>query len=407
MTGMAELLIGRQPIFDRKLDVIAYELLYRSVGQPDRAEVLDGDHATTQVTLNAFSEIGLDNIVGDKMASINITRNFLLGKYPIPFPPQRVILEVLEGMVVDQPLKKALDSLVQAGYWFALDDVVSVRDAAPLWQMAKIIKVDLRNVNRRNLTGLVSDLKSYHVPLLAEKVETQEEFNLCNRLGFDFFQGYFLCKPSLVRSRRVDSSRLVVLQSLAKLQDPKNFEALEEVISQDASLVYKMLKLVNSGYYSFRTKVDSIGQAIAKIGFDQIKGWMTLLLMAAVANKPHELTVIALQRARMCEMFARAKNYPHPETYFLTGLLSVLDALLDITMDEVVNSLPLTPELTDALLTHKGRMGGILNVVIAYEKCDWDEAVQVNLGSATIQKIYLDSIYWAKKFSDEIKNAPC
>ena len=392
---MNELVIGRQPIFNSRLDVVAYELLYRSLSQPNQAAFLDGDQATTNVILNTFSEMGLDNIVGQGKAYINATRNFLLGKYPIPLPPNRVVLEVLEDIPIDQPLIDALQNLAKAGYWIALDDVVSIQQIEPLLGLAKVVKIDLMGVDRDYLYDMVVYLKKLNLLLLAEKVETQQEYDYCYRLGFDFFQGYFLCKPSVVKGRRLDASKLVALRSLSKLQDPQaTFQELEEIISMDVALGYKLLKLVNSGYYSLSTTVKSIRQAISFIGINQLRAWMTLLLMASVENKPHELTTIALQRAKLCEMFARTKNRTQSETYFLVGLLSVLDALMDMPMDRVLTNIPVSPDVAEALIAHRGELGEILQVVIAYEQGDWEKVLELNIDSNKMREIYLEAIHW-------------
>lgn len=400
---MTDLLIGRQPIFNRSLNVAAYELLYRSVGQGNKARIVDGDQATTQVIINTFSEIGLDALAGSANVFINVTRNFLLGKYPIPLPPSRVVLEVLEDIPIDPPLVEALRTLSHNGFTLALDDVVSIKPIQPLLGLAKIVKVDILGMDRRVLQNIVVNLKPYKILLLAEKVETQQEFDFCCRLGFDFFQGYFLCKPSIISGHKLDASRLVVLRSLAKLQDSKaNFQEMEEIVAQDVSLGYKLLKLINSGYYSLATTVKSIRQAISLIGVNQLRAWMTLLLMATVENKPNELVSIAMQRAKLCEMFARAKNMSSPETHFLVGLLSVLDALMDMPMDQVLLNVPVSNEIAAALLAKSGDCGLILKTVIAYEQGDWDTVLKLNLSSETIRTIYLNAIQWATYITNDM-----
>ena len=416
---MAEYFVGRQPIFDRKNNVFAYELLYRSVGQSNKATIVDGDQATSQVIINTFSEKGLDNIVGpNNKAFINATRNILLGnflkttpsasqkiteKYTNPLPPSRVVLEVLENIKIDTPIIEAIQGLVQAGYCIALDDVISVKQISPLLGFAQIIKIDLMGIDQKQLPNMVATFKQYDIQLLAEKVETQQEFKNCLDLGFDYFQGYYFSKPDIIKGRRLDASQIVALRSLSKLQDPKaSFPELEEVIAQDVVLGYKLLKLVNSGYYSLSTQVKSIRQAISFIGINQLRAWITLLLMAGVDNKPHELTTVALQRAKMCEMFASAKKREQVETYFLMGLLSVLDALMDMSMEQVVANIPLSPEVAEGLLTRKGSYGDILHTVIAYEQGKWETVLKLNLNSETIRSIYLDSIHWASVLTKDM-----
>ena len=401
---MSELLLARQPIFNRNLEVIAYELLYRSVSDRQNAKVIDGDLATTQVILDTFSDLGLESIVGNKIAFINMTRNFLIGKYPIPFAPNQVILEILEDIPIDQPLLQGVETLSHSGFTLALDDVVSSKGIVPLLDNASIVKIDLMGTDRSTLPQLVTRFRQFNLKLLAEKVETRQDYDYCHRLGFDLFQGYFLCKPKLIKSQRMDSSRLILLRSLAKLQDPEvTFESLEEIIGLDLNLGYKLLKLVNSAYYYMPNEINSIRQAIAILGMEQLRGWITLLLMMNVQNKPHELTVIALQRARMCEQIAKATHKPTPESYFLAGLISVLDALMDTPMVEIVEKLPLSPEIVNGLLNHTGNVGRVLEAVILYEQGDLGAVFSTIIDTAAIQKIYLESIQWVNQVLQQIK----
>jgi EAL and modified HD-GYP domain-containing signal transduction protein len=397
---MSDFLIGRQPIFNRRMEVVAYELLYRTIEPKGTQATLDGDLATSQVILNAFSEIGLESIVGDHVAFINATQNFLLGRLPIPFSPEKVVLEVLEDIPIDPPLIQALQQLKLAGFRLALDDVIAIQPIQAILGLSHIVKIDLKGVRPSDLATLVNALKQYNVKLLAEKVETQAEYSMCYRMGFELFQGFFLCKPTVLKGQRMDVSRLVVLQSMSTLQDPNaTFESVEHIVAQDVTLGYKLLKLINSSFYSLSTPVTSIRQAISLIGFAQMRGWITLLLMSAVQNKPHELTVIALLRAKMCELFARSMSMAHPETYFLVGLLSVLDAMMDMSMTQLLTNLPLSPEVLDALLERKGSLGEVLTIVIAYEIGDWDTVLQSKLDCQVIHRIYMEAIQWANVLS--------
>ncbi|MBI9049908.1 MAG: HDOD domain-containing protein [Anaerolineaceae bacterium] len=395
---MSDLLIARQPIFNRNQEVVAYELLYRSVKHKNNAIFLDGDFATTQVIVNTFSDIGLKDIVGNKIAFINMTRNFLVGNIPIPFAPNQVILEVLEDIEIDSTVIQGITALSLDGYSIALDDVFSEKQIAPLLDIANIAKIDLMKVNHEELPRLVTRFQQHGLKILAEKVETVVEYEMCHRLGFDLFQGYFLCRPKIVKGKRHDSSRLILLRSLAKLQDPEaTFESLEEIIGADINLGYKLLNLVNSAYYFMSHEIKSIRQAIGIIGFEQLRGWITLLLMMSVQNKPHELTVIALQRARMCELIAKAAHYQYPESYFLAGMLTVLDALMDMPMSEIIEKLPLSQEIVDGLLYREGRIGKVLDAIMSYERGEMGAIFATDINTAIIKNIFLDSIKWVNE----------
>jgi len=399
---MAELLVGRQPIFNRTMEVYAYELLYRS-GDGNRAVFDDADMATTQVILNTLIEMGLESIVGNAMAFINLTRNFLVGKSPILLPANRVVIEILETVESDPQLINAVNELHKSGFTLALDDVISLDRITPFAGIASIVKLDLMQIDRMDLPDIIAGVKAKGFRVLAEKVETQADYNLCRRLGVDYYQGYFLCKPNIIRSQKMDSSRLVIMQSIAMLQDQKtNFTDLENIIARDVGLSYKLLRLSNSGYYSFTTEVKSLRQAISLIGLDTMRGWMSLILMSSLADKPPELTNIALQRARMAESMAKVYGQPQPEVFFLVGLFSVLDALMDQPMAQIIPALNLSPTIAAALLNYEGLHGFILRAIKAYENGDWATVKMLNIPDATMTNIYLDSIKWTNILSKEI-----
>lgn len=399
---MAELLVGRQPIFNRTMEVYAYELLYRS-GQENSAVFKDADQATTQVILNTLIEMGLETIVGSAMAFINLTRNYLVGKYPILLPANRIVIEILETVESDPQLLNAVNELHKSGFTLALDDVVSLDRIYPFAGSTSIIKLDLMQIDRVDLPEIIAGVKQSGFKVLAEKVETQADYNLCRRLGVDYYQGYFLCKPNIVRSQKMDSSRLVIMQSIAMLQNQKtNFTDLENIIARDVGLSYKLLRLSNSGYYSFTTEVKSLRQAISLIGLDTMRGWMSLILMSNLVDKPPELTNIALQRARMAESMAKIYGQPQPEVFFLVGLFSVLDALMDQPMAQIIPELNLSPTISGALLNHEGLPGFILKGIIAYEHGDWATVKTLNIPDDVLTRIYLDSIKWTDILSHEI-----
>jgi c-di-GMP phosphodiesterase len=402
---MAELLVGRQPIFNRTMELYAYELLYRS-GEGNRAIFSDADQATTQVVLNTLVEMGLENIVGDSMAFINLTRNFLVGKFPILLPANRVVIEILETVDSDPQLLAAVSELRKSGFTLALDDVASLDRIAPFSGITSIVKLDLMQIDRIDLPDIIAGVKQSGFKVLAEKVESQADYNLCRRLGVDYFQGYFLCKPNIVRSQKMDSSRLVIMQSIAMLQNQKtNFTDLETIIARDVGLSYKLLRLSNSGYYSFTTEVKSLRQAISLIGLDTMRGWMSLILMSSLADKPPELTNIALQRAHMAESISKIYGQPQPEIFFLVGLFSVLDALMDQPMAQVIPDLNLSPTITDALLNYEGLPGFILRAIKAYETGDWTTVRNLNIPDETLTHIYLDSIKYTTLLSQELHSS--
>jgi EAL and modified HD-GYP domain-containing signal transduction protein len=399
---MYDVFVGRQPIYDRQLDVYAYELLFRS-GESNHARVTDGDRATSQVILNTFMEFGLETIVGSKLAFINLTRGFILQDYSPVFPAGRVVLEVLEDIPVDAELIEAVSRLSLQGYLIALDDFIYHERLQPLVEVADIIKVDVLALDAAALREHAATLRQYKVKLLAEKVETQDHFKHCRDLGFDYFQGYFLCKPEVIRGQRVPGNRFVTLQLLAKLQEPETtFGELEHIISRDVSLSYKLMRVVNSAFHALPQKIDSLRQALLRLGTRHITTWVSLILLSEFDEKPHELMVTAMVRAKMCELLARAVGHSSQEMFFTVGLFSALDALMDSSMEEVLKSVPLSDEITAALLSNAGMLGDVLRCVLAYERGDWDAVHCFGLDGTTITDAYLQAITWATETSDKL-----
>ncbi len=402
---MSELLIARQPIFNRHLEVVGYELLYRPLPLENEPP-LDGDHATLQVITDVFAQIGLTDLVQEEIAYINVTRNFIIGKYPIPFPPDQIVLEVVEDTLADTHLQAALIDLSHQGYSIALDDVTSIEQVNQLTHLVNIIKIDLLGVNRSRLPEIVSHFHGRRLTLVAEKVETLQDLLMGQRLGFDLYQGFFLCKPNLIKGHRLETSRLVLLRLLASVVDPSvDFRQLERIIIQDVNLSYKLLKLVNSAAYGRLTTIKSIREAIALIGLNYLRSWMTLLLLTSVKDKPHELTRIAMQRARMCEGLGYYLRGAPLEAFLLTGLLSVLDALLDTSLEEAISHLPLSTDVVKGLLEHEGTTGAALNMVIAYERGDWTKVVPGPLPAQDISKAYMDSLAWSDRLLRSLDQA--
>ncbi|HEY9198068.1 MAG TPA: HDOD domain-containing protein [Gammaproteobacteria bacterium] len=392
---MQDIFIGRQPIFDQKLDVYAYELLFRS-GTQNQAGEFDGDQATSQVIVNAFIEIGLDQIVGEQLAFINLTRSFVISKTPLPFPKERVVLEVLENIRPDAEVLAGVRNLAAQGYSVALDDFVFHEDLRPLVEVAHIVKIDLMSISRDQLDEHVRLLRGYKVKLLAEKIETQEEFEHCKALGFDYFQGYFLSRPNIVQSQQLPPNRIAVLQLLSKLQDPDSDAGeIEKLIGQDIALSYKLLRYINSAFFALPRKIDSIRQAVVYLGTQSIKTWVTLLVVAGLGNKPAELVIQAMQRAKMCELLAQTAKRPHTEAYFTVGLFSLLEALMDAPLEKILESLPFTEDIRNALLKQEGPYGEALACVIAYEKGDFLRAYFDRLAPSQMTDAYLASARWA------------
>ncbi len=402
---MHDIFVGRQPIYNRDLSVFGYELLYRATEFSDVSDVAgdEANHqATAQVVLNAFLEFGLDSIVGDRQAFINVPRNFLTGEIPLPLPENQVILEVLEDTRVDEPLVAGVRNLVEKGFTLALDDFILDLDTRKLLDVAKLVKIDIQQLSRDELNEHIQNLAPFNVKLLAEKVETHNEFEFTKQLGFDYFQGYFLSRPKLIQGQTVGASRLALVRLLAQLQDPNTgFNELEAIIRQDVALSYKLLRYLNSAFFSFSKPVESIRHGLVYLGLRNVKDWVTVMALTRIDDKPSSLIGTALARARMCELMAEATQ-SDAATHYTVGLLSTLDAMLDMPMTQVLETMPLSEDISAALLHEEGALGQTLKCTRAYETSDWGDVNHPKLDVSQITDIYFQAIQWADRAVEDL-----
>jgi len=390
--------VARQPIYDIELEVYGYELLYRGSGGQAGAQVEDADLATSQVMLNTYMEIGLERLVGLRKAFINIPRSFIDGSLDIPLSKRQVVLEVLEDVAPDAEVIAGLEELAKRGFALALDDFIYHESLEPLIELADLIKLDIQQVNRDELQHIVRKLKKRGVRLLAEKIETQEEFQFCKGLGFDYFQGYFLARPSLISKKKLPNNKLVNLQLLGRLQEPDvSFEELGELVSKDPSLSIKLLNYINSPVFGLAKPVSSIYRALELLGLNTLKRWVAVLVLFGLSDKPSEVFRTALIRAKLCESIAERLNRPNADEYFVLGLFSLLDVLLDNTMEEVLGLVKLPGNLAAALLAFEGEEGEVLAMVLAYEQADWEAVASLGLAEDVLTGHYLDALQWAEE----------
>ncbi|MGD2073542.1 MAG: EAL domain-containing protein [Gammaproteobacteria bacterium] len=393
---MSDIFIGRQPIYERNLEVYAYELLFRGT-RANAARFSDGDQATSSVIVNTFMEIGLDNIVSQQLAFINLTRAFFVdqGTGAICLPRDRVVLELLEHIEADADVLEGVRRLSAQGYTIALDDFVFHERLRPLVRLADIVKVDVMAMDDTELRRQVRELRRHPLKLVAEKVETKEAFDFCLDLGFDYFQGYFFAQPQVIRGQRLPSNRLSVLNLLGRLQDPALTPArLVELIEHDTTFSPRILGYVSSAS-PLSQNIESIAQAVAALGPETVKAWVTLLALSKLHHKPAELLVTAMVRAKMAEALGRTLNTDHPESFFTVGLFSALDALMDNDMQGVLTQLPLAAHISDALLHYGGVHGEVLKCVLAYERSNWEQIRCERLRGSEIRDCYLAALRWA------------
>jgi EAL and modified HD-GYP domain-containing signal transduction protein len=395
-TAVERVLVSRQPIYSAEMNVLGYELLFRD-SDVDYASFSDGDRATSEVISNTFMDIGLHEVVGQNLAFINFGRNLIMGNYCESLPSEKVVLELLESVDPDEALLRRLAELKSAGYRIALDDFICADPYYRLLESAHFVKLDLLASDQRMIERSVAELRKFPVQLIAEKVETREQFQSCREMGFDYFQGYFFCRPELIASRRLPVNRFATIRLITKLNDPDiQMRELEEAISQDLSLSYKLLRYTNSAVCGLQREVESIRHAAMMVGFERLRIWASLILFSGVEDKPGELIVTGAIRARMCEQVAQFLKMEHTERFFLVGLFSILDAVFDRPLDEILKTLPLGSNVVDALVRHEGQLGSVLRCVLAYEQMRWLEAydsVQLNLEA--MMRIYREAVSWS------------
>ncbi len=386
-------MIGRQPILDRDGKLHGYELLFRPDGTK---RPFDGNHATANVIMNALTEFGLDHVTGPHRAYINFTAELLQNDTALLLPRDRVVIEILEDITVDNKLVEAVTGLSRSGYQLALDDFVYDTKWNPLIRVANTIKIDVLSMDIENVAAHVVKLKRGRMKMLAEKVETHQQHLQLLELGFDLFQGYYYAKPNIVSRRRIPENHLAVVRLLAALNDcSASMEEIEGLIVEDVSLSYRLLRYLNSAFFALPQKVNSIRRALIYFGIDMLRRWVSILVMAKVSGKPQVLMQNALVRARMCEGLAKHKELPDPETYFMVGLFSILDVLLDAPMATVIEPLPLSAEIVDALVNRGGDRGAALKCACAYEECRWADVKYDGVEREGIGEAYLDSVEWA------------
>lgn len=390
--------VARQPIFDANMAVVAYELLYRAAPQDSQARILDGSSATAHVIVGSVAEIGLDSLSGGLDIHLNLPRELIVDPVELPLKPETTVLEILESVRSDPGVIAGIKFFRKQGFRIALDDYVSQRHDEELLQLADIVKMDLLVEPAELWPGTAAMLLSRGVEVVAEKVETRDQFEQCRAFGIQAFQGYWFQRPETFMAHRASSDRLATLQVLAALQDSDlPIEMLVRVVQQDLTLVYRLLRVINSGYYNLPRAVTSVQEALMMLGMDNLRRLCTLMALAAFESRPQELLVNALVRARMCELLAVLNHPQYSAKLFFAGLLSHLDALLGVTTAEALKSLPLTKDLELALTSYAGPIGATLQCVVAFERGRWEALDALNLNPQLSQDIYLEAVRWAEE----------
>jgi EAL and modified HD-GYP domain-containing signal transduction protein len=394
--------VGRQPIVDRKQQTYGYELLYRHENSGP-LEGFNGDFATARTVLNTFIEFGIQRLVGPHRAFINLTKSFFTDMQPLPLDKKRLVLEVLEDIELVPEVISSIKWLHESGYMIALDDYRFEPRWDPLLPFCSIIKVDTSDLDLEKFSKKINTLKSLGLILLAEKVETQETFMEALQLGFDLFQGYFFSIPQILSTRRLQSSQKLLLKMLARINDPAcQIEELASLVVQDPKLSFKVLRFINSAAIGLPIEVNSIQQAVVYIGLVRLRAWASLFVMADMNQKSPEIITLGLVRAELCQSLSKELAAGEPESNYMIGLFSILDALLDQPMVELAKDMPLSNDMVQALTKRTGKFSLGLNCAIALEHGQWQESVMQLLPSFRLKSMYIEAIIKAAEIQREL-----
>lgn len=395
-TSDSQVLMARQPIFDRSQRVVAYELLYRD-GKDAENGLFGNSGTTSEVILNSYTSISDQGELKRVPAFINLNRDLLVSEEFPELPRKNIVFEVHESIKIDREVIVAVYRLVKAGYRIALDHFTYKTAYEPLLKMAHIVKVDVQNMSFDEVGEQVRLLTPFKVTLLAEKIQTVEMLEECNKLGFKLFQGNFLSKPKMVKGKKVDPNQAALFELVQELQNPNTTpERLEGLIIRDPVLTYKLLRIVNSAAYSLVRKVESLTEAVVMLGMAQIRKWATLIALNNQSGKPEEICRSLLVRGRMCEEIALAAKRSNHGSYFMTGMMSNLHLLLDISRESMLKEVPLSDDIKNAILFNEGDMGETLMYVANYEAGDWD-LLPTNFDSNLYEASYRKALDWSKE----------
>jgi len=392
---MSTFYLARQPILDVENNTYGYELLFRSTTKNSYDPSVDGDTATARVLVNSIVEAGLDSIVGNSRAFVNLTEYFLENPEMLDLlEPGRCVLEILEDVIVTDSVLAGVQALHAKGHTIALDDFVDAVQFTRLMPLVHIIKYDITQHTMEELAALrLKDAAAGRLSL-AERVETHEEYDTLKAAGFQYYQGYFFAKPHVISGSKLPENRVAILQLLGQINDPaSSIYDIAETLSHDVALSVRTLKYVNSPLSALKSEVTSISHAAVLLGREPIRNWVILLVMTGIEDKPQELTKMALVRARFCQLLSLERELGDDGKYFTIGLLSLVGVLMDLELGDALDQFLITGDLRSQILDLAGPGGEMLKLVNEIEKPE----PEVELEDPAIGQIYQNSISWAEQ----------
>ncbi len=396
--------VARQPIFNRYKELYGYEILFRN-GFDNFYNALDSDLSTSKILINSFLVIGTDSLTGGRRAFINFTEQTLKTNLAYFFPKEVLIVEILETVPITDEIIAIARKLKSQGYKIALDDFVFSDEYSELLPYADIIKVDFLNTTTFERIQIHNAISRFNIKLLAEKIETHEDFHEALSLGYSYFQGYFFSKPEIIESKDIPIYKLNYLEILQQIhKEDVDFGKLEEIIKRDVSLSFKLLKFINSASFGFSSQIGSIRQALSLLGIREFKNWLSFVVLHSIAmDKPQELIVTSLIRAKFAELLATPSYLKsNASECFLMGLFSLVDAFFDKDKKEILPELPLADNIKNAILDNEGPYADVYQFITAYEKGNWEMvntlSHDMQIPAQQVAQAYRTSIEWANAF---------
>jgi EAL and modified HD-GYP domain-containing signal transduction protein len=406
--------LARQPILGRDQHLVAYELLFRNADEPE-AGVTDQAAATAAV-ISHTSQLGMKHVVGGRLAFLNVDEIVLMSDFIRFLPADQVILEILETVKATPRLIDRVIELKKSGFRFALDDVVANSgDVRQLKALVDVIKVDIKNADRERLPQLVASLRSEGQELLAEKVETVEEFDLCMSLGFEYFQGYYFARPAVLTGKKIAPSELALLHLIELVDSNADTKEIETSAAGDTQIRANLLRLLNSPVAGHRGKIESLSQALEKLGKQQLQRWLHILLYSkpgAPVDFDSPLLLMATTRGKLMELMIkrlRPSDQAAADTGFTVGILSLMDAMFSMSIADVLGTVALPDEVRQALLTRKGELGVMLRIVEGIESNHYRTHEltsllrKVNLTPGDLTEIEIEAFEWVEKLARDTR----
>lgn len=404
--------LGRQPILDREQKLYGFELLFRSADTL-HANVTDYLQASASVIFDALSSFGLREILGKHKGFINVNADVLMSEALELLPSEKVVIELLEHVPITETVISRCRELKEKGFSIALDDHVYAPVYEPLYEIVDVIKVDLMRTGMERLRAELETFRHWKPKLLAEKVETHEQYEQCEALGFTYFQGYYFARPVVLTRTRVDVGRIAIIKLFNQLVAEVDIDELENTFKQNPNLIINLLRLVNSVSVGLKSRITSMRHAIMVLGYHQLRRWAMMALFAntaqAVGDNP--LLVMAATRARLMELIISEQptallDREYPDRAFMTGILSLADALLKMPIEEVVAPLNLNEDVRQALLAREGELGILLQLVEKIERDDFEEISPLiecfSLSMANLAPVQLAACNWVNGMDDAV-----